>query len=265
MTKTTHSISAIQAFNDNYIWAINATKTNKVVFVDPGDADVCLQYLKKHQLELCAILITHHHNDHTGGIKALIDNNQKNHLPLTVYGPKSDGIKYLDYKLKEQDAVYLEEIDLQLSVLDLPGHTHGHIAYVSDEFLFCGDTLFSGGCGRLFEGTAQEMHHSLQKLAALPDSTKVFCAHEYTLANLTFALTVEPNNQQLIDYQDKVQQMRNKSKATIPTTIGTEKAINPFLRCHTCQVIQSAQANSNQTLTLEHETFAALRAWKDKF
>ncbi len=263
MSKTI--ITAIQAFTDNYIWVISATQTNEIALVDPGDAEVCIEYIEAQQAILTDILITHHHPDHVGGIERLAKYCQQKQWPLTIYGPAHENIPLCDVKLVENDSITLSMQTTPFHIIDLPGHTSGHIAYVSDQHLFCGDTLFSAGCGRLFEGTAEQMYQSLNKLAALPEHVAVFCAHEYTLANITFALQVDPNNSELQQYHEKVKQLRAAHKASIPTTIATEKMINPFLRCHTTNVQQSASEYSKQTLTSPVETFSAIRQWKNHF
>jgi len=258
-------VTAINAFNDNYIWAISNQKTNKVALVDPGDALVCIAYIQKNNAILSDILITHHHKDHVGGIKELLEYAKSKNWPVTVYGPANENIKQLDVTLKENDTISLTELNCQFTVLDLPGHTKGHIAYHNDKVLFCGDTLFSGGCGRLFEGTAKQMHHSLAKLSNLPADTLIYCAHEYTQANLAFALTVEPNNSELHNYVEQVNKKRQQNQATIPSNIAQELQINPFLRCHEPSIKQAAQAYSKRDQACESDVFSVIRAWKDNF
>jgi hydroxyacylglutathione hydrolase len=257
------NVSAIKAFSDNYIWAIS--NENNLALVDPGDAQVCIEHIEKNNLLLSAILITHHHNDHIGGIEKLLAYANTKHWTVTVYGPKNDNIVQLDVKLSENDTVILPELNCEFTVIDLPGHTHGHIAYHNDKHLFCGDTLFSGGCGRIFEGTPAQMHQSLSKLAKLAGNTLVYCAHEYTLANLTFALAVEPKNAELHKYTEKVKLLRHEDKASIPTSIDLERQINPFLRCHTTSVKQAATNHASTLQTSEIQVFATIRAWKDNF
>lgn len=267
------TVSALNAFTDNYIWAIE--KNTQVAIVDPGDADVCINYLEKYQKTLNAILITHHHNDHIGGIEKLVTYCQNKNWPLTVYGPAHEKIPFCDQKLTENDLVNLPELGISFQVIDLPGHTLGHIAYFSDDgestegnkepLLFCGDTLFSGGCGRIFEGSPEQMLTSLTKLARLPEQTKVYCAHEYTQTNLNFALTVEPNNKDLIRYNDEVKTLRDNNQSTIPTSIRKEKLINPFLRSHEASIQSSAITFDSNTQANSLETFTTIRRWKDQF
>lgn len=260
-------ISPIKAFSDNYIWAIH--NASDIALVDPGDANVCIDFLEQHQLCLSAILVTHHHLDHTGGISELVSYCQRNNWPLTVYGPANEVIPHCESKLVENDSISLPLLNITFQIIDLPGHTAGHIAYFSHDniepVLFCGDTLFSGGCGRLFEGTAAQMLTSLTKLANLPENTKVYCAHEYTQANLAFALNVEPKNQDLITYNNKVNELRAKSIATVPTTIQIEKQINPFLRSHIATIQASAMQFDNRTQATSIDTFTTIRRWKDQF
>jgi len=265
MTMTTSTITAIKAFSDNYIWSIGTTKNSNIALVDPGDAQVCIDYINTHQLTLNSILITHHHADHTGGINALVDFCKEKSWPLTIYGPANEHIPQRDIPLVEDDVIELKEVDIKLTVIELPGHTTGHIAYVDEHYLFCGDTLFSGGCGRLFEGTAKQMYQSLNKLSCLSEDIQVFCAHEYTAANLAFALTVDPENIDLINYFNQVTNLRAQNKATIPSSIGLEKNINPFLRCQFSPLQQSAEHYTNGKVALGVDTFTVIRDWKNNF
>jgi hydroxyacylglutathione hydrolase len=262
-------ITYIKAFSDNYIWAISHKNTKKAALVDPGDAAVCIAFLEKNQLALSAILITHHHADHTGGIKELIAYCQQKQWPITIYGPANENISHCDVKLSEYDIVNLTDINIDFQVIDLPGHTAGHIAYFAknsvEPVLFCGDALFSGGCGRLFEGSAEQMLNSLTKLTYLPEKTKIYCAHEYTQANLKFALTVEPTNQFLEDYSKKVNELCAKGQASIPSSIEVEKQINPFLRSHKQSIQMSAMQFDTSTKATELDVFTTIRRWKDQF
>lgn len=255
---------AIPAFHDNYIWV--AQRDSLAVIVDPGDADAVESALEAKNLRLSAILVTHHHWDHTNGLEALV---AKHAVP--VYGPAVDlgRIPQITIGLQEGDQVVLDDIGLTLDVIEVPGHTLDHIAYVgtcNDQPLtFCGDTLFSGGCGRLFEGDPATMHDSLQKLTRLPDNTRVFCTHEYTLANLDFACAVEPGNADLITYRAQVETLRARNESTLPSEIRLERKINPFLRCHTEDVRQAAAGRLGRQPRNDTECFAAIRGWKDNF
>ena len=258
-------IVAIKAFTDNYIWAITSKTSTHLALVDPGDADVCITFIEKNKLILSSILITHHHPDHTGGIKKLRQYCQEKQWPLEIYAPKNETIPFATHSLIQNDTLELTQLNLTLQVIELPGHTLGHIAYYHDDILFCGDTLFSGGCGRLFEGSPQQMHHSLNKLKALPTRTRVYCTHEYTLANLEFALTVDPTNPELIQYYNQVKQLRIADKNTLPSSMLQEKKINPFFRCFDLNIQQNVSEHNNVALQDEISTFTALRQWKDNF
>ena len=262
---TTPHIVAIRAFTDNYIWVIRDHFHAAVI--DPGDAAPVLAYLQHEQLKLIAILNTHHHNDHVGGNAALLQE-----FPVPVYGPANEAIPTLTHRLKESNDpeseegnAFIPEFSLNLKVLDIPGHTAGHIAYYGANLLFCGDTLFSCGCGRLFEGTAQQMESSLQKLAGLPDETRVYCGHEYTQNNIRFARMVEPGNEALIKRETEVKKLREQDVPTLPSTIAMEKATNPFLRCGEPEIIQNASNHAGKPLAGPVSVFAALRDWKDHF
>ena len=253
------SVFPIKAFNDNYIWCIH-NKTHCTV-VDPGDAAPVLAYCQDNQLTLSAIIITHHHWDHTGGIDALLAAFPN----ILVYGPQNKNIKQITVRLSQGDDIELAQLGVKFSILEVPGHTLDHIAYYGDIGLFCGDTLFSAGCGRLFEGTPQQMFTSLSKLTALPADTAVFCTHEYTMANIAFAEAVEPNNQALIDYKRWANQQRAKNAPTLPSNIQRELDVNPFLRCHSAELVVNVSQNMGAMLASEQEVFASLRSWKDNF
>jgi hydroxyacylglutathione hydrolase len=264
-SSTNMKVSMIKAFSDNYIWAISSNLGHNMALVDPGDANVCIEFIEQQKLQLSSILITHHHADHVGGIKKLVDYCKSKQWPLTIYGPESENIPHCDVALSESTKVELTDLALEFDIIDLPGHTSGHIAYLSQDNLFCGDTLFSGGCGRLFEGTPSEMLCSLEKLSALPERTQVYCAHEYTQANLNFALSVEPDNTELVDYYNQVLQKREQDIATIPTSIMLEKKINPFLRCNEPSLMTSAAEFSGDKVNDKLQTFTIIRSWKDNF
>ena len=248
------------AFEDNYIWLIRGQSADRVAIVDPGDAEPVLAALEQQRLTPVAILCTHHHPDHVGGTEDIL-----RHYSLPVYGPARERIPAITHKLKDGDRVALAELGLEFEVLDVPGHTAGHIAYYGAGMLFCGDTLFSAGCGRLFEGTAEQMHTSLSRFAALPEKTGVYCAHEYTAANLRFALTVEPGNHDTRAHFEKTQALRARNTPTLPSTIGLERRINPFLRTGQAAVREAVSTHVARPLTGDAEVFAELRRWKDNF
>ena len=252
------TLSAVPAFKDNYIWLLEAG--GRVVVVDPGDAAPAQRALTEHGLSLEAVLVTHHHADHMGGAAELAARHR-----CPVYGPAGEDIPAVNVPLREGDTVPLPGLGLRLEVLDIPGHTAGHIAYHSHGIMFCGDTLFSAGCGRLFEGTAGQMCDSLAKLAALPDATAVCCGHEYTLANLRFAAAVEPDNRAVREYAAECTARRAQGEPTLPSLLGRERLVNPFLRCREAAVMQAAGHHAGKRLTDPVEVFAEIRRWKDGF
>ncbi len=253
------SVLHVSAFQDNYIWLIRGPATNAAI-VDPGDASVVQTAIENRGLRPAAIFCTHHHRDHTGGAEEL-----SSHYDIPVYGPARENIPGVTHKLQEGDRIAPGGLDLEFDIFDIPGHTAGHIAYYGVEMLFSGDTLFSGGCGRLFEGTAQQMHDSLAKLASLPDNTAVYCGHEYTLSNLNFALQIEPENAVLHRRITEVQQIRRQCFPSLPSTIGIEKQTNPFLRSGDTAVHHAAERHAGKKLDSTVDVFAELRRWKDGF
>ena len=252
------SVSALPAFDDNYIWLIGKDQSPYVAVVDPGDGEAVLAHCQAHRLTPVAILITHHHWDHTNGIATI-----KQHFDIPVYGPANEPIEGLSHLLSEGDQFPITELDARFSVIDTPGHTAGHICYSGHGVLFCGDTLFAGGCGRLFEGTAEQMQTSLAKIRDLADETQVYCAHEYTVANLNFATIAEPNNLDITQRLHSTLSLRATGQATVPSQLGLEKQTNPFLRWDHLPLINAASQYCKKTLNTPAEVFAAVRSWKD--
>ncbi len=253
----------LPALSDNYIWLLHSG--SDAIVVDPGEASGVARYLDEHGLALRAILLTHHHGDHVGGAKALHE-----HTGAPVYGPRNESLPICHHRLSEGDTVQLPDFNFELSVLDVPGHTAGHIAFHgrpngSAPLLFCGDTLFAAGCGRLFEGTAQQMLQSLKKFSALPGDTLVCCAHEYTLSNLRWALAVEPENAVLQQRWETATRLREEGRPTLPSSLSLEIESNPFLRSAVSSVVQSAERYAGRTLPTEVDVFACLREWKNNF
>ncbi len=254
-------IRPVAAFDDNYIWLFTAPGGSAACVVDPGDAAPVEAALDAAGLDLAAVLITHHHFDHVGGLARL----RERYGPV-VYGPANPAIEGIDRRLGAGD--HIEVLGAGFSVMEVPGHTLDHIAYFhADEppVLFCGDTLFAGGCGRLFEGTPAVMHASLQSLAALPRNTRVYCAHEYTLANLRFARAVEPDNAVLAQRQQWAQQARDSDTPTVPSTLADELATNPFLRCDQASVREGLRQQDRLHGEAPEAVFASVREWKDVF
>ncbi|NYT65751.1 hydroxyacylglutathione hydrolase [Alcaligenaceae bacterium] len=253
----------VPALNDNYIWMV--CKGQHAVVIDPGVAAPVQAILDQHSLTLDAILLTHHHGDHVGGVTALQQRNGG-----VVYGPATETLPVCDIRVTEGDTVSLPNVGLHLQVIDIPGHTAGHVAYHgtldgNPPLVFCGDTLFAAGCGRLFEGTPEQMTASLAKLAALPLDTLICCAHEYTLANLRWAMQVEPDNTALQKQWLSASQLRANHQPTLPTTLTTELATNPFLRTTAAPVVAAATAYAARPLDSSVAVFASLREWKNNF
>lgn len=253
-------IPALTGTYDNYIWIVH--DGINAIIVDPGDATPVLAYLQAHQLKLSAILITHRHNDHIGGIPKLLEV-----YNTRVYGPRSELIPAITHHIGEGDHIEIEELGLRFDIIHVPGHLPEHIAYIGNGMLFCGDIIFGCGCGKMFVGTPQEFHHSLERLAALPEDTKVYCAHEYTESNIRFALLCEPGNAQLQQRQRDAHALRQQDLPTLPSTIALEKATNPFMRCGQPGIIANVMRHFELPTAPADETavFAALRAWRDRF
>jgi hydroxyacylglutathione hydrolase len=251
------TIIPIPAFRDNYIWLLR--RGTAAVVVDPGAAEPVLDTLQREGLQLAAILITHHHADHCDGIAGLLAAQ-----PVPVYGPAAESITGLSHPLAGGERIRIDALAQDFSVLAVPGHTSSHLAYVADSALFCGDTLFGAGCGRLFEGTPAQMLASLDSIAAMPEDTAIYCAHEYTEANLRFALAVEPGNAALQQRVVDAAAMRAAGQPTVPSTLVLELATNPFLRSGSAEVIAAAQghaARGHDRLAV----FTAIREWKNSF
>jgi hydroxyacylglutathione hydrolase len=250
-------IVPLPAFQDNYIWTLR--KGGFAAVVDPGEAGPVRDYLAREGLTLAAILATHHHPDHVGGIAELVALRA-----VPVIGPKGEPIPALTQPVGGGDVAEIAALGIAFSVLDIPGHTRAHVAYYGAGALFCGDTLFACGCGRVFEGTAEQMHASLQRLAALPDDTKVYCGHEYTLANIRFARAVDPDNAALAARESQARRLRDEGRPTLPSTLGEERATNPFLRCADPAIIESAGKYLGGRVSDPVRVFAAIREWKNR-
>ncbi|MCE1186708.1 MAG: hydroxyacylglutathione hydrolase [Rhodocyclales bacterium] len=251
-------IIPLPAFRDNYIWLLRDDR--HAVVVDPGDAAPVLDYLEAEGLSLSAVLITHFHPDHTAGVGALLARH-----PAPVYGPRQEAIAGVSHPVGEGDEILCEGLGLRLQVLDVPGHTLGHVAYYAPGLLFCGDTLFGAGCGRILGSTPQALYASLQRIAALPGDTQVYCTHEYTLANLAFASAVEPDNAAVAKRVAACEAQRAAQVATVPFTLAGEFETNPFLRADQPQVRARAEQEAGTSLGAAEAVFTVLRDWKNRF
>ncbi|CAE6698569.1 hydroxyacylglutathione hydrolase [Candidatus Nitrotoga fabula] len=251
-------IIALPAFRDNYIWTLH--NQQYAVVVDPGDASPVLDYLDRHNLRLVAILCTHHHHDHTDGIHRLHEL-----YSVPVYGPSLEAIPCVSHTPDDGEIIEISELPVRMQVMHVPGHTRRHIAYAGASGVFCGDTLFGCGCGRIFDGTVEQLFHSLKRLASLPDETRVYCTHEYTEVNIRFALACEPGNARLRQRQADTQSLRAAGLPTLPSTIALEKATNPFLRCNVPEIVARVSGLTQVNNTGEFGVFSALRTLRNHF
>lgn len=260
MNTQDHLIVPISALKDNYIWMLLNEKTSAAWIVDPGEASPVFEYLKQHHINLHGIFVTHHHWDHTNGIADLIQT-----YPIQVIGSIDSCCPHISKRVANDEILTLEAWLPKIRALSIPGHTLDHTAYAIGKALFTGDTLFGAGCGRLFEGSPEQMYQSLQKLANLPEDTQIYCGHEYTLANLRFAAVVEPQNEAISQRIEKTQVLRDKNCPSLPSLLSEEKQTNPFLRSHVLAVQEQVSAQFQRKMTDPIEVFAALRQWKNVF
>lgn len=258
MSSKPFEVVPLRAFSDNYIWTLR--DASRAAVVDPGDARPVLDYLRAEKLDLVAILNTHHHADHVGGNEELL-----RHSRVPVYGPHDERIREVTQRLRDGERMILPHFGLEFAVLEIPGHTRTHIAFHGAGMLFCGDTLFAVGCGRLFEGTPQQMHDSLSRLMQLPDNTRVYCGHEYTLSNIRFARAADPDNAALREREAQAKTLRDQDLPTLPSNIGQERATNPFVRCREPSVVAAASKYAGKPLNDPVSVLAAIREWKNRF
>ena len=253
-----HTIEPILTFTDNYVWMVGSSDYDAVAIIDPGEAEPVLRILSESRLKVAAILLTHHHEDHVGGVGEILREHQ-----APVFGPGREEIPTVDHPVAGGDTITVQGLDLELDVIDVPGHTSGHIAFLDPGRAFVGDTLFAGGCGRVFEGTPGQMHASLGLLAALPPETVIYCAHEYTAANLRFALEVEPGNETLAKRLEDARTVRSEGRPTVPSVLAEELKTNPFLRCSEPGINAAAEHRVGRSLDTATDVFAVVRRWKD--
>jgi hydroxyacylglutathione hydrolase len=251
-----YQVVPVKAFSDNYVWTIR--DGNCAAVVDAGEAAPVLAYLAAEKLELVAILSTHHHNDHVGGNAELL-----RHFKVPVYGPRDERIDNVTHRLREGERFRLPHFDIEFEVIDCPAHTRTHIAFHGDGMLYCGDTMFAAGCGRLFEGTPQQMHEALTKFMRLPDVTRVYCGHEYTMANVRFAKAADPGNTALLELEASAKKLRDANQPTLPSNIAQEKATNPFVRCTEPGVVAAASKHAGRALADAVSVLGVLREWKN--
>ncbi len=257
---TLFTVHAVPVLEDNYVWLLQANGSQSVIVIDPGDAEPVIAFIRQQNLVPVAILVTHHHYDHVDGIQPFLAQ-----YPVPIFGPDGESIPGMTQPLSATDNLSIHADFPDCQVIAVPGHTHGHIAYKINDCLFCGDTLFAAGCGRLLGGTHAQLLASLKDISTLPLETKIYCAHEYTVANLKFARTVEPNNIETQQRLRHVTQLRAQGHITLPSTLALELTTNPFLRCHEPAVIKAVEQHVSQRLSDELAVFTALRQWKDSF
>lgn len=261
-----HQVQHIPIYYDNYVWALHHPDKPHCIIVDPGEAEPILAYLDQHQQSLQAILVTHHHDDHIAGITDITAQH-----PVPVYGNRTDTISPITHPIDAGTSISIPGLEISAEVLDFTGHTLTHLGYFFAESghnpprLFCGDTVFMGGCGRLFEGTGAQMYQTFQRIMALPDHTLLYCAHEYTIHNLAFASTVEPDNHKILERISQTQSLQAQGKPSVPATLATEKATNPFMRVHLPNIQSAVSKQSGNPIHSPEQTFTELRAWKDIF
>lgn len=256
-----YQVFAIPAFSDNYLWAL-VNKDGNCAIVDPGDATPVIDFLQKHNYTLTDILLTHHHSDHIGGVNTLLNT----YANVNVYGPSTSRFPMVTKPCKDNDQIVLPQLGIKLTTMEVPGHTIDHICYFDQDNIFVGDTLFSAGCGRLFEGSPEQMYNSLTRISQLDENTNVYCAHEYTSANIKFALTVDKTNQDLVEYNEATKALIKDNKSTIPTSLSTQLKINPFLRSNDHEIKKAISQKFNLILPIsDSDCFTYLRKWKDQF
>lgn len=253
-------VMPILALKDNYIWCLINRSEQHCIVIDPGEASPVLAALSYHRLKLSAILITHHHWDHTQGIREIVA-----HTKSPVYGPALEKVAGLTNPMNHGDEITFKDLGFSLKVMHVPGHTLGHIAYYNQDLLFSGDTLFTAGCGKIFEGTAEQMYNSLSAMKQLNENTMLYCGHEYTASNLAFAIEVEPKNQDIQRRTQEVSALRTKNLPTVPSRLSVEMKTNPFLRCEQKTVIEATENYANRKLNSATEVLGALREWKNHF